>query len=78
MRVTWECAECNASEGRGVRIDAVCHHCGKPLCRDDRLVIADVAFAPTAGEMDQTAVHCRLCGRQHHSRFDIPLGASDQ
>ncbi len=39
--MSWECGECNAREDRHTRIDAVCHHCGKPLCREDQIWIAD-------------------------------------
>jgi hypothetical protein len=69
--MAWECAECHARESRDNRIDAVCHHCGKLLCRDDRVLIADLAFA--GGRTDQVAVHCRLCKEQYH-KVDVPLG----
>lgn len=63
--MTWECAECHRAEGKGVRIDAVCHHCGKPLCRDDRkLVPADSVFSEPAAD----AVHCRSCKSEYHPR----------
>ena len=62
-----------ALRNRRTRIDAVCHHCGKPLCREDRVLIADVAFAAFAGEAGTEAVHCRPCKRQHHNLADIPL-----
>jgi 5-methylcytosine-specific restriction endonuclease McrA len=67
--VTWECAECN----RQSRIDGVCHHCGKPLCRSDQVLIADDAFAASSGEASKVAVHCRACRRQHHPA-GVPLG----
>jgi hypothetical protein len=76
--MTWECAECQASDAQRNRIDAVCHHCGKLLCRQDRQVIADVAFDPAGGEANQTAVHCRACLRRYHTRIDIPVGVPDQ
>lgn len=60
--MTWECADCN----RQIKIDGVCHHCGKPLCRSDQVLIADDAFAATSGEASNEAVHCRACRRQHH------------
>jgi hypothetical protein len=41
--VAWECAECNVDD-RQNRIDGVCHHCGKPLCRHDQVLIADDAM----------------------------------
>jgi len=65
--VSWECAECHGREGEDrIWIDAVCHHCGKPLCRDDRVLIADAAFAPGPGEAPQETVHCKACKRRYH------------
>jgi hypothetical protein len=69
--VTWECAECNV-EDRQNRIDGVCHHCSKPLCRKDQVLIADDAFDASSGGGSQVAVHCRACRRQHHLAA-IPL-----
>ena len=68
--MTWECAECN-SDDRQYPIAGICHHCGKPLCRDDRVLIADDAFAALTGDANQVAVHCRACKREHH-----PAGVS--
>jgi hypothetical protein len=62
--MAWECAECNTPDSK---IDAVCHHCGKPLCRDDRIVILDDAFAGVPGQRGTAAVHCRKCRRRYHS-----------
>jgi hypothetical protein len=75
--VTWECAECHAPEDQGTRIDAVCHHCGKPLCRDDRVLIPDLAFAASAGKVGAEAVHCQPCKRRHHNVADISLGVAE-
>jgi hypothetical protein len=71
--VAWECAECNAREKLRNPVDAVCHHCGKPLCRGDRVEIADLAFAMVPGPISPVAVHCRSCKRQYHPT-DIPVG----
>jgi len=60
----WECAECNAPDKE---IDALCHHCGKPLCRDDRVIVIDDAFAGMRGQRGQDAVHCRACRRKYHN-----------
>ena len=70
--MTWDCAECNVDD-RQNRIDGVCHHCGKPLCRHDQVLIADDAFATFSGEANQIAVHCKACRRHHHPR-GVPLG----
>jgi hypothetical protein len=69
--VGWECAECNDQSQKPV---AVCHHCGKPLCTKDLVVIFDDAFAavprkarygvPRKARKD--AVHCRKCRREYH------------
>ncbi len=68
--MTWECAECNNTEGKradaGRRVDGVCHHCGKPLCHDDQILIADEAFTASPGEANREAVHCPECWREHH------------
>jgi len=73
--MAWECAECNAREDSQIRIDAVCHHCGKPLCRGDRVELADSAFSSSHG--DQVAVHCRPCRHRYH-RGQVPLGQADR
>ena len=68
--MAWECAECGEIEKPPkVLIDAVCHHCGKPLCRkcrDRNNTITDPAFAQT-GNRSRTAYHCVACRRQYHS-----------
>jgi hypothetical protein len=74
--VAWECAECNVKESADWKIDAICHHCGKPLCRDDRVEIADNAFS-SAGSAGPTAVHCRACKRRNHAGA-VPLGAPER
>jgi hypothetical protein len=60
--MAWECAECNSKESGGKKIDAVCHHCGKPLCREDQVEILDNAFSGAA----PTAIHCDSCRRKYH------------
>ena len=64
--MAWECGECNAREDRHTRIYAVCHHCGKPLCREDQVRIVDFVFADEPGPVGRIAVHCRPCMRRHH------------
>ena len=63
MAVGWECAECN---DQSQKIVAVCHHCGKPLCAKDLVVIFDDAFAAVPRKARQEALHCRKCLREHH------------
>ena len=64
--MSWECAECHVPEAPENQIDAVCHHCGKPLCRDDRVLHVDEVFAARRGEVGAAAVHCRACKREYH------------
>jgi uncharacterized protein with PIN domain len=71
--MSWECAECHTSEEQGADISVVCHHCGKPLCRHDRVIIPDVVFAASVREAGAEAVHCRSCRREYHSKGDIVL-----
>ena len=59
-----ECASCGSTE----KVDAVCHHCGKPLCRDRencRFEIEDNAFGNTM-TLPVVAVHCRECWETAH------------
>jgi thymidine kinase len=77
--VTWECAECHVAEvatDKRTRVDAVCHHCGKPLCRDDRLLVPDHAFDPGPGDIGADAVHCPSCKRRFHGA-DISIGVTE-
>jgi len=74
--MAWECAECNVKESAGRKIDAICHHCGKPLCRDDRIEIADNAFS-SVGSAGPTAIHCRACRRKYHAGA-VPLGTAER
>lgn len=70
--MAWECAECNARERTRNAIDAVCHHCGKPLCREHRIEIADLAFAGVSEPISQVAIHCQKCKHQYHAT-DVPV-----
>jgi hypothetical protein len=59
-----ECANCGSTEN----VDAVCHHCGKPLCGDlenCRCEIEDSAFGSTPVS-PVVAFHCRECWQVHH------------
>ncbi|ALG08421.1 hypothetical protein [Kibdelosporangium phytohabitans] len=71
--MSWKCGECNARENKDedVVVDAVCHHCGKPLCRkDQRTVAVDEAFADTEFDTggSREAVHCDTCRKTYHPR----------
>ncbi len=46
----------------------LCHHCGKPVCRQHGSLLADDDdFAPSDGPLTSSAMHCPECIR-HHSR----------
>jgi hypothetical protein len=64
--MAWECAECNVRETEDVRIDVVCHHCGKLLCGRDRVSIIDDAFSKKDGFITRAAFHCRDCKKKYH------------
>lgn len=64
--MAWECAECNEPEHGSFVVDAVCHHCGKPLCQKDQIIIYDDAFSAEDGPIDRKASHCRECQRHYH------------
>jgi hypothetical protein len=79
--MAWECSDCNAREDEqgAVVVDAVCHHCGKPLCRAHQVnVVLDDAFtasgltavglAALPALQGLGAVHCDSCGRTHHNQ----------
>lgn len=65
--MAWECAVCNKREGDKVRIEAVCHHCGKPLCADDRVLVLDLDFSGEDGPLSRNAFHCAECSRRYHA-----------
>ncbi|MBB5851102.1 hypothetical protein ACFQ05_37400 [Amycolatopsis umgeniensis] len=72
--MVWKCGDCNTREGEEeVVIDAVCHHCGKPLCgRHQKVVETDEGFAEPRSDAPvsviRSAVHCETCVQAHHSR----------
>jgi len=69
--VSWECGICRAIEGRDeVRLVAVCHHCGIPLCEHDRYTIEDPVFGGDA------ASHCIDCLEREHAGFGRRIAVS--
>ena len=60
--MTWRCAECGRSESKKIKVDGVCHHCGKTLCRVHQRAHRDHAFHGLLVE----ALHCRPCLKEHH------------
>jgi hypothetical protein len=80
--MSWSCGACRrihrdstVDEDHRIVVDAVCHHCGKPLCTwepdddSDREAcqhwILDEAFRGDH-ETLKPACHCRDCLRTHH------------
>lgn len=66
----WECGECGSQEGKKdgeIMIDALCHHCGKPLCKKHRISIEDDAFSNTS-TLSRQAFHCADCKKAYHPR----------
>ncbi len=74
--MSFRCEECRKTEPE-IKVVAVCHHCGKPLCGDDAIGLRDPAFAAKAGQSPPAAAHCPPCREQYHSRIkpaeEIPL-----
>lgn len=77
--MTWKCVDCNVPENRDpqlgparseehVVVDAVCHHCGRPLCRKNRVLILDEVFSDGLGLPTATSFHCKECYRTYHDR----------
>lgn len=64
--MVWECGDCSQQESRQLAVDAVCHHCGKLLCRDDQYRLQDPSFRGQFGSRERIAVHCRDCRDAFH------------
>jgi hypothetical protein len=62
----WECGDCSQPETRTRRVDAVCHHCGIPLCREHQRRLLDPAFSGALIGKGLWAVHCADCRTRHH------------
>jgi hypothetical protein len=78
--MAWECAECVRDS-----MTAVCHHCGKPLCDEHAVIVADDALAEydasvstRAMSLSDQAVHCADCQRQHHMRSQVVRSAHER
>lgn len=71
----WVCGNCNRAEGKNgssgeIKIEAVCHHCGRPLCQDDRFQVEDDAFGYKGAGGESYASHCLECAKQYHPRAE--------
>jgi len=65
--MSWKCGKCDAVEGKDdVKVDVICHHCGKPLCQAHRIQILDDAFSSVDGPLSQKAWHCDECKKKYH------------
>ena len=56
------CSSCGTTKD----VDAVCHHCGAPLCRDRRFCRSEFPDEAFAGR--PRAVHCAACAERYHGR----------
>lgn len=67
-----QCAVCSATDGKdGQVVDAVCHHCGKPLCTHHRILILDEQFANRGAPTPRNAYHCATCRQTYHARSHV-------
>ena len=57
--MTLRCAFCSKPD----EVDAVCHHCGRPLCASDKCRFAKEPDGDFSGRVK--AYHCRDCIKQH-------------
>jgi hypothetical protein len=74
--MAWTCAECRETEGNDkIFVNAVCHHCGKPLCGNDRFRILDEVFSEVEGKVSRMAVHCKTCKQKYHPKVSVAVGA---
>jgi hypothetical protein len=65
--MTWKCAVCGEVDGRkNIVVNAVCHHCGKPLCEKHQVIVQDRDFGHDDDNPRVWAVHCKECRRKHH------------
>jgi len=64
--MAWECGVCGVKEQQEIKIDAVCHHCGKLLCSKHRIQLVDNAFGNEPGLTGRQAYHCNDCKTLHH------------
>lgn len=63
----WKCAVCGAlDDQKDTLVNAVCHHCGKPLCQQHQVRLVDPRFGNDSENPQPTAVHCTDCKRKYH------------
>jgi DNA-directed RNA polymerase subunit RPC12/RpoP len=70
--MTWRCAECGDPETGKNQIDVVCHHCGKPLCKEDRTSSDGDVFSEVDRPIRNRAYHCHDCYQTHHVTASFP------
>jgi hypothetical protein len=70
----WRCAECGEPESGKNRVLVVCHHCGKLLCRDDRMPLLSDVFGGDDDETRNLAYHCADCYDTHHKVAEFNQG----
>jgi hypothetical protein len=62
--MVWECDVCNEKQDE----IAVCHHCGRLLCRRHQQVIIEFALSRVDGPIERKACHCKSCRKRYHFR----------
>jgi hypothetical protein len=63
--VPWECGDCSQPESPELKVQWVCHHCGKLLCASHRHDVWDPAFGAGTSRIG-FAVHCQACRDTYH------------
>ena len=58
--MAYRCGDCGEP-----KIEAVCHHCGRPLCEKHQVKIRDGAFSSTHRIAE--AYHCGSCREKFHT-----------
>lgn len=66
--MAWTCADCNKPESKksDIKIETVCHHCGRPLCQKDSIRVLDPDFSDHDGPVSRIAIHCHECKKANH------------
>ncbi len=65
--MTLTCFVCQKPENSAGLL-ALCHHCGRPVCREHRAWLKDPLFA-AAGSAWELAAHCASCHTAEHAKL---------
>jgi len=67
----WKCGECGGVERDELKVEVLCHHCGKPLCLKHGILIRDDVFVTWEthhGDAFESANHCEECKKFYHPK----------